>query len=327
MQDLEQQQSQTEFNQKIIPFFTLLVSMVAIATTALFIKISVHEMSIGSTMFNRLWIASIIFLILNSFQKARFHNSEQANKPTTDSVQNQSYGTIDIVLLITMSIIYITGRFLWTVSLSQTNIANAMILSSLMPLFAALGGWLFLRQSFGIKFLIGLIVALLGSITLGWSDFNKIDFDLIGDAAALLSSVFFAASLLIVEKIRDKFSSASILLGRCLIGILLVFPAVLFEDHIFPTTRLGWVAVIGMAAIGETIGHGLLVHGVKFFSSSVVAIFTLLEPIIAIILAWLFFAEQMDGLTWVALALVLTGVYLAKDDVDQSAQQLPSAIE
>lgn len=164
MQDLEQQQSQTEFNQTIIPFLTLLVSMAAMATTSLFIKVSVHEMSIGSTMFNRLWIASIIFLILSSFQKARFRNSKQANKPTTDSGQNQSYRTIDIVLLITMSIIYITGRFLWTVSLSQTNIANAMILSSLMPLFAALGGWLFLRQSFGIKFLIGLIVALLGSI-------------------------------------------------------------------------------------------------------------------------------------------------------------------
>ncbi|KOP27684.1 hypothetical protein AMR41_03665 [Hapalosiphon sp. MRB220] len=326
-ENLELEQSQIELKEKIIPFISLLVGLCGIATTALFIKASVHEMSVNSTMFNRLWIASVIFISLNSYQRFRAQDSHQ------EFSQEQSYQTIDIVLLATVSIVYLAGRYLWTFCLNETTVANAMILNSTTPLFTALGGWLFLRQSFGVKFIMGLVVAIVGSVTLELGELQKVNINLIGDGAALLSSVFFAASLLILEKIRDKFSPSQILLSRCLVGTVSVLPIVLlFEDNILPTTTLGWIAVICMAAIGEMIGHGLLVYSVKFFPSSFVAIAMLLEPIIAIILAWIIFSERLDAFTWLALALVLLGVYLAKDSADRSSNeesstQVPSTTE
>lgn len=325
-ENLELEQPHVELKKKIIPLIALFAGISGIATTALFIKVSVHEMSVNSTMFNRLWIASIIFISLNSYKKFFLQNPDQES--IKESVQEPSYRTIDIVLLVTVSIVYITGRFLWTFALNETSVANAMILNSTTPLFTTLGGWLFLRQTFGVKFIIGLVIALAGSMTLGLSELQKVDINLTGDAAALLSSIFFAASLLILEKVRVKFSSANVLLWRCLIGTISVLPIVLlFEDNIFPTSQLGWIAVISMAAIGEMIGHGLLVYSVKFFPSSFVAISMLLEPIIAIILAWIIFSERLDALTWLALALVLIGVYLSKDDVDRSPEKMSSATE
>jgi drug/metabolite transporter (DMT)-like permease len=321
--NIELEQSGVNFSEKIIPLIALIVGISAISTTALFIKVSVQEMSVNSTMFNRLWIASIIFTSLNVYNRFRPTNSNQES--ILETIQKPSYQAIDFLLLTIVSLIYISGRFLWTIALNETTVANAMILNSTTPLFTALGGWLFLRQSFGVKFIIGLVVAIVGSMTLELGELQKVNFNLIGDGSALLSSVFFAANLLILEKIRDKFSSSQILLSRCLVGTASVLPIVfLFEEHILPTTTLGWIAVICMAAIGEMIGHGLLVYSVKFFASSFVAITMLLEPIIAIILAWIIFSEGLGTLTWLALALVLLGVYLAKDDVKRSSDEVPS---
>ena len=169
------------------------------------------------------------------------------------------------------------------------------------------------------------MTAILGSIVLGIADLQKVDVSLIvGDAVVPISSLLFAVYLLILEKIRAKFSSLKILLWRCLIGLVVMLPIVLLlEDDIFPSSRLGWLAVVSMVMVGEVIGHGLVVYSIKYVSSSFVAITTLLEPIIVIILAWIFFAERLDGLTWVSLALMLLGMFLANDTAATVPKELP----
>lgn len=326
-ENLELEQLPIPAKDKIIPLIMLLVGTSAIAVTGLFIRVSVHEMSVNATMFNRLWIGCLAFTSLNILQEFRSQTSDQdliqASEP------EPSYQLTDIVLLVVVAIIYFAGRFLWTFSLSETTMANAMILNGLIPFFTTVGGWLFFKQRFSIKFLIGLAVAILGSVTLGIDDLQKVNVGLItGDAVVPLSSLLFAAYLLILEKIRAKFSPLKILLWRCLIGTALMVPIVLwFEGDIFPTSQLGWMAVISMVMIGEVLGHGLVVYSIKYVPASFVAITTLLEPLIVIILAWIFFAERLDNLTWVALALMLLGMFLASDTSNPAPEELPSANE
>lgn len=326
-ENLELEQLQIPAKDNVIPLIMLLVGTCAIATTGLFIRVAVHEMSVNATMFNRLWIGCLAFTSLNVLQALRSQNSEQA--PIQASESETSYQLVDIILLVIVAIVYFAGRFLWTFSLSETTMANAMILNGLIPFFTTVGGWLFFKQRFGIKFLIGLVIAILGSVTLGIADLQKLDANLItGDVVVPLSSLLFAAYLLILEKIRAKFSSLKILLWRCLIGTAIMLPIVLsFKGDILPTSQLGWMAVISMVAIGEVIGHGLVVYSIKYVSSSFVAITTLLEPIIVIILAWIFFAERLDSLTWVALVLMLLGMFLASDTTEPVSEELPSVNE
>lgn len=325
MQDnLDVQRSQSRWKERIIPLVGLLVGVVAIATTTLFIKLALQDMSVNSTMFNRLWLASLVFISLSSYQRINQRKGQQNIDQETST--GTSFQGTDILLLAVASIVYIIGRYLWIFCLNETTVANAMILNSLVPLFTTVGGWLFLRQTFSTQFLIGLAVAVLGSLTLGFAELQKVDISWLGDATALLSGVFFAATLLIIEKIRDKFSPSTILLWRCLFGLLIILPPVLlFEPHIFPTTKLGWAAVISIAAIGEAIGHSLTVYSIKFFSSSFVAISLLLEPIVAIILAWIIFSEGLDNLTWLSLLLVLAGVYLAQDNGGDDVEERPAS--
>ncbi|NEQ85373.1 MAG: DMT family transporter [Moorea sp. SIO2I5] len=315
-EDLKLEGFQGITQDKIIPLIALITSAFAHATTPIFIKISVQEMSVNSTMFNRLWISTIIFIVLNLLKKNRDRLKQESVEEPVEEPDSQR---IDTVLLAIVSVVYIAGRFLWTFALSKTTVANGAIITSLEPLFTTIGGWLFFNQIFDVKSAFGLAIALVGSLTLELTQLEKVTINLIGDSTALLSCLCYVAALLIIKRISDKFSSSKILLWRCLVGTISLLPIVLwFEEDIFPTSWLGWVAVIGMALVGEMLGHGLLVYSLKYFSASFVSLSTLLTPISTVILAWIILSEQLYPLTWLALGLVLVGVYLSKETNAQS---------
>jgi len=94
----------------------------------------------------------------------------------------------------------------------QTGVANSTILHNLTPLFTTLGAWLLLRQQFDRQFLLGLTLAVIGALSLGLEDLHLSADTAMGDGLALLSAVFLAGNLMIVEKLRSKFSATTIIL-------------------------------------------------------------------------------------------------------------------
>ncbi|WYL99391.1 MAG: DMT family transporter [Gloeotrichia echinulata DVL01] len=297
----------------VIAFILLSVALVALSFTAILIKLSVREISANATVFNRLWIATIIFGLWNAINELR------TKKLDDQIIPKEPYQSREIILLVAVAVVHVVGRVLWSWSLTQTSAANATVLSNLPPLFTTLGAWLILGQSFNRRFVIGMVIALAGAFTLGLDDFllsgdilnsqNAI----IGDAAALLSSVFYAASFLIIERLRSRLPVQNILVWRCFLGTLFILPVVLtFEDQIFPISWFGWLTVFGLAAICEALGHGLVVYSLKYLSSSFVTIFLLLEPVMTAILAWFIFSESLSLVNLLALSFILQGIYLAK---------------
>ncbi len=102
------------------------------------------------------------------------------------------------------------------------------------------------------------------------------------------------------------------MLWTSLIGSLFIFPIVLLtEGQLFPTSWVGWSAVISLAIISQVIGQGLLTYSLKSFPSGLVAVSMLTIPVIAAILATIIFSEKLSLLNWLAFLVVLTGIYLA----------------
>ena len=67
-----------------------------------------------------------------------------------------------------------------------------------------------------------------------------------------------------------------------------------------------------MGVVSEGFGQRLIATCLDQLSSSFVALFLLLEPIISAILAWFIFDERLSRVTWIGFAVVLTGIYLAQ---------------
>lgn len=294
------------------PTTTALVSLsaatLALSFAAIFIKLSEVEIGPNATVFNRLWIATIVLWLWQELARIRQSPEDLIGTAQTSTPTYREKG-----LLILVAIVSSASVIFWAWSITQTSIANSTVLRNLTPLFTNLGGWLIFNQRFERKFILGTILAVVGGIALGWGDWKADRELLMGDGLALLAAVFYAINLLIIGSVRGKFDTTTILLWRCGFGALFVFPLAWFiEGSLFPDSWQGWLIVIAFAVICQVIGQGLLIYSLKQFSSSFVAIFLLSEPIITAILAWIIFDQNLSWFNGIVFGLILFGIYLAK---------------
>ena len=284
----------------------LAIAITALAFSPIFTKLSEIEISPTATIFNRLWIATII---MAGWQLWQTPDSIQIKKTNFFNFEYKQQG-----LLILASVSATLSSILWAISFTQTSVASSTVLRSLTPLFISLGAWLILKQQFNRQFLVGMTLAIVGGIVIGWDDLQLGTEHLIGDSIALLSAALHGANILIVGYLRDRnCTTTRVLFWRCGFGALIILPFVwLTNVQLFPISLQGWLVVIALALVCQTFGQGLLVYSLKQFSSSFVGIFALLKPIVTAILAWIIFAENIGFVNAIALVLILLGIYLAK---------------
>ncbi|MEI2579829.1 DMT family transporter [Scytonema sp. PRP1] len=284
-------------------FFSLLLGVFILSFAAIFTRLSENELGPAATSFNRYYIATVVLFLWEGIQ----YGIGNSSKP------NELIKLKDWAIFLLSSILGTAAIFLWALSLTQTSVANSNLLHNLTPIFATLGGWLFFRQGFDYKFLLGMVLAIIGAATIAFGDFQEAVNSLVGDSLALLSAVFYALNYLVREQLRSKFSATTILLWPCLFsGCFTCLLTLTTESQLFPTSWQIWLAVICLAVLCQVIGQGLLIHNLKRFSSGFVTLLMLLEPLLTALFAWIIFAENLTPLNWVAFFLVLTGIYLAK---------------
>lgn len=323
---------------KLVPSLVLAVGILSLSSTAIFIKIAIRELSPEAVVFDRLLFSTIIFTSwywgksLWSSSRARSDNTPDENEQIQPlQAELASTQDADLIygvsrtkwliagLLLAMAIAQLAARLVWTWSLEYTTAANGTMLANMPPLFTALGGWLFLGQRFDRRFLTGIAVAMVGAVVLAMGDWLYPEAELfgtmaiIGDIAALMSSAFYAAGYLVIEKLRQYLSTAEILVWRCVLGLIMIAPFVLVIDKtLFPTSVLGWLAILGLSFVSEVIGHGSVVYVLKYFSSAFITTAFLLEPLPVATYAWLVLGEFLSASSGVGFILITIGIYLAK---------------
>ena len=299
--------SYLRFNTDVLWVLAILVSLIALSFTAILIKLSEAEIGSNATVLHRLWMATIVFWVwegLNTLKQPENSTQAVSQSPNTDQQKG---------LLIVVAAVSTASIVCWAWSLSQTSVANSTVLRNLTPLFTSICGWLLLNHRFDSKFLLGMALAIIGALVIGWDDFNLGQNHLMGDAIALFSAFLSAIYLLVLERLRDSINTIKILLWRCALGALLLFPFVLStKESLFPSSYQGWLILVALAIVCQVIGQGLLVYSLKRFSSSFLAVFFLLEPILAALLAWMIFAENLNLFNGIAFIFIIAGIYIAK---------------
>jgi len=285
----------------------IFLAIASLSFAAIFIRLSERELGPFSTILNRFWIAFLVLGVIYALEHWKTGENREA-KPKVEPLNRR-----DLILLISAGVMFWGCLAFWAWSLTLTGVANSTILHNLTPLFTTLGAWVIFHESFDRRFLMGLLVAMIGAIALGLDDFQVGAEHLNGDIAALLSAVFSAANLMLIETLRHKFPATVILMWCCGVGALLSLPVVLLaENRLFPVTLSGWMAVIGLAVVCQVVGQGLQAYSLKRLSSGLVGIFLLLDPVLAAIIAWIVFVEGLTLVNSLAFATVLGGIYLAK---------------
>ena len=303
--ELPKQELQTTSN--VLVFATLFVAIVCLSMAGILIRLSEAEISPIATGFNRLWIATLAFGLWSGVNSTR---NRLSDKPTD---HQETYTTGRVGLLIAAAGIASVGLLLWNWSLTQTSVANATVLRNFNVLFTPLLGWLVFGQHYDKKFLIGMVLAIAGVIAIGLNDFQIANSNLQGDTAALISAMSISIFFLIVEQLRTKLDTTTIMLWRCGIGSVLFLPLFLLSgDKFFPYSLIGWLAVIAQAIICQGLGQGLLVYSIKRVSSGFISLVVPLEVLFAAIAAWIIFSEKVNLSNFLAFAVISVGIYIAK---------------
>lgn len=109
-----------------------------------------------------------------------------------------------------ISLSFLAGVFLalhfafWVTSLDYTTISSSTVIVALNPLFVMLGGYFFYSESVNSRALLGAMLAIVGSMVLGYGDFDGGGNALLGDFLALAGAIFVAGYVLVGRGVRQK---------------------------------------------------------------------------------------------------------------------------
>ena len=306
---------------RAVAILALLLAQCAIAIGVFCIKTSVTEIGSLSTIFNRCWIAGLIFWVwhrfelyfsMSSHKKAENSSKLPAQEWNSDG-DAETYSTAQAtVLFLIAGVTWAACLALWAFSLEYTNAANSTLMHDLSPLFATILGWLFFKHHFSRQFLIAVGITIMGVFTIGFEDLNIGMDHLLGDGLGLLSAVLLALYCLLVKHLRSHFSPVVILQWVCLFGSLSLIPVIFMTSGTFhPVSSLGWLAIAGVVCFAQIIGQGLTAFSLKEISSELASLFFPLEAVFVALVAWLAFGENLTALNYLGFGLVLVGIYTA----------------
>ena len=277
------------------PYAVLIIGIIGVSTGSIFARLADAPALVTAAY--RMGLAALILIPLAAWKAG-------------DELRNLSVHDIKLAML--------SGFFLalhfaaWISSLDYTAIANSVVLVNTIPLWVGLFTPLIAKDRIKGSTIISIIVSVVGAAIIGFGDFATAGRALWGDILAVCGAVCAAIYLLFGRNLRRKLSLltyVAICYGSAAIILWLV---VLFLN--LPVTGYSTQTVAAfwaMALVSQLIGHSSYNWSLKWFSTSLVAVFLLGEPIGGTLLAYIIFDE---GLTWLKLIgglFILSAIYIA----------------
>ncbi len=216
-----------------------------------------------------------------------------------------------------MAACFATASTAFIMALSRTSVANTLIIQSLTPFIAGLGGWLFLGERVRRRTWLAMSVALVGTMVMLWGSPGA--GSRIGDALALVTATAFAAATVVVRGHRGVPMPAAAL-AAALAGLFALGPATPWSA----TGRdLMLLALFGIGQLG--IGMLLFTAGARLIPVAEASLIGVLECVLGPLWVWLAIGEG-PGLFALIGGAVILGALVTHTAADL-ARSRPSELE
>jgi len=196
--------------------------------------------------------------------------------------------------------------FFFILSLMRNTAANTFVLMSTRPFFAALFGWVFLRERVPPRTWMAIGVALVGA-TLMFADGLDAGRTL-GNLLALGVATVFALNLVVMRRMHATVDMVPAVMIAGLISMAVALPFALPFDT--SVRDLAVLAPMGCLQVG--LGCLLMTRATRTLSAGEIGLLSLIETILAPIWVWLGVGERPSALALTGAAIVL-GALLANE--------------
>jgi drug/metabolite transporter (DMT)-like permease len=196
--------------------------------------------------------------------------------------------------------------FFFILSLMRNTAANTFVLMSTGPFFAALFGWIFLRERVPPRTWMAIGVALVGA-TLMFADGLDAGRTL-GNLLALGVATVFALNVVVMRRMHATVDMVPAVMIAGLISIAVALPFALPLDA--STRDLAVLAPMGCLQVG--LGCLLMTRATRTLAAGEIGLLSLIETILAPLWVWLGIGERPSALALAGAAIVL-GALLANE--------------
>jgi len=226
----------------------------------------------------------------------------------------------DFALLVLSGFMFAGDLFFWHWAIQYTSIANSTLLANFAPLFVTLASWLLFRERFTPTFLAALGLGIGGAIVL-MGDSLTIGVDhLFGDALGLVTAMFYGGYIIVVGRLRARFSTAVIMSWSSIVTSAFLLPmALLYDGPMLTATAFGWAMLIGLGLVSHAGGQSLIAYALAHLPAAFSSLSLLVQPVASAVLALIILDESIGPWQAVGGTIVLSGILLGRRGTQAAA--------
>jgi len=221
----------------------------------------------------------------------------------------------DFPRLILASVLGISiNQIMFFTGLNLTTPVDAAIINSLNPILVLVFAAWMLKDRIVAARLIGIVLGAAGAlllILLG-SPLSVNMGHFTGNMFIVLNTVSWGLYLVFSKPLMVKYNPFLIMSWMFTIGFIAVFPFTIIQAaniHLQSFDSYTWFALLYII-IGTTfLAYFFITYSLKRLTSSVVAYYTYLQPVVVAVIGIIMFAESISWIKIMSAILVFTGIY------------------
>ena len=215
------------------------------------------------------------------------------------------YGILGVAVNQTM---FLTG-------LSFTTVQVAAILITSIPVFTLAVAIATKRETPTATRIGGIALACAGALlVVGGEGLHGTARSALGAVLILINCLSYATYLVISKQHMSRLSAQSVVSRMFVSGAIILLPFAapsLVRQDWRAVSPSAWIS-LALVILGPTVAAYMLqAWSLAYAESSMVATYTYVQPVLATLLAWLWFGEAVRPIVAVAAAMIFAGVWLA----------------
>ena len=198
--------------------------------------------------------------------------------------------------------------------LLYTSASAAGLVTSTLPLWIALGAWLLLKEQIGPRLIVGLALALTGTLTmtlLGQTS-EAAPNPLLGNALMVLAMLMATGYVLVAKRLTNELSPWLITVLQIWVGAVFFVPFLLLDPpNLTAPSVTAWQAMVWLGVVVSLGAYGLYNLGISQVSAQVAGMSVNLIPLFTLVLAGTILGERLSIGELLGGALILIGILVA----------------
>ena len=215
------------------------------------------------------------------------------------------------LLACSTGVIFFIGMNLQQYALLKSQVANASFLTTLyVPIVAIISRFIFKSQLYWMIW-VAVLLCVYGSYLLTSNQTLEIQKS---DGLLLLSSVFFAFHIILIDIFMKKFASpfSFAFIQYSIVFILSFIVAIIFENPSLKNIRLEWFEIIYTGIMSTGVAYTIQIVAQGKANPTPAAIILSMESVFAAIAGWIIMEQYLDNYKLFGCLCILIGVILVQ---------------